>query len=35
MTAAGWIFMLVSVAAVWALAGWCFWRVLKQDDDGG
>lgn len=36
MTAGGWIFMLVSVGAVWALTLWCFHRVLTlpPEDNG-
>ena len=34
MTPAGWVIMLGSLALVWGLAGWCFYRVLKQDDSG-
>jgi hypothetical protein len=25
----GWIFMLVSVGAVWISTIWCFWKVLS------
>jgi hypothetical protein len=37
MTIAGWIIMSVSLALVWSLVAWCFYRVLSQkpDDDGG
>lgn len=28
MTIGGWIFMLFSLAFVWGLAGWCYYRVL-------
>lgn len=28
MTIGGWIFMVVSLAFVWGLAGWCYYRVL-------
>jgi hypothetical protein len=28
MTAGGWILMLVSLAVVWGLTFWCFYRVL-------
>lgn len=28
MTTLGWIFMCVSLAFVWGLCGWCFYRVL-------
>jgi hypothetical protein len=36
MSAAGWIFMLLSVGAVWGLTLWCFRRVLTlpPDPDG-
>jgi hypothetical protein len=29
MTPAGWVFMLLSLAFVWGLAGWCYARVLR------
>jgi len=29
MTAGGWLFMLISLAFVWGLTGWCFYRVLS------
>jgi hypothetical protein len=29
MTIGGWIIMTVSLAAVWGLAAFCFWRVLR------
>jgi hypothetical protein len=28
MTALGWIFLGTSLAFVWGLTGWCFYRVL-------
>lgn len=28
MTTTGWIFMILSVSAVWGLAGWCYYKVL-------
>jgi hypothetical protein len=28
MTPYGWLFMLGSVAFVWGLVGWCFYRVF-------
>jgi hypothetical protein len=30
MTSSGWIFMLVSLGSVWALALWCYARVLRD-----
>jgi hypothetical protein len=24
----GWIFMIVSLAFVWGLTGWCYWKIL-------
>jgi len=33
MTIGGWIFMIVSVGAVWGLVGWCFYRVLAKGDE--
>lgn len=29
MTAAGWIFMIISVGTVCALFAWCMWKVLS------
>lgn len=34
MTALGWTFLLVSLAFVWGLVGWCFFRVLTHDSEG-
>jgi len=28
MTALGWIFLVTSLAFVWGLTGWCFYKVL-------
>lgn len=28
MTLLGWIFLMMSLAFVWGLAGWCFYKVL-------
>lgn len=28
MTTLGWIFMTLSLAFVWGLTGWCFYKVL-------
>jgi hypothetical protein len=28
MTPLGWIFMTISLAFVWGLTGWCFYKVL-------
>lgn len=33
MTTGGWITMIVSLAAVWAGALWCFRRVLVSPQD--
>jgi hypothetical protein len=30
MTAGGWVFMLLSLGFVWALALWCYARVLRD-----
>lgn len=30
MTIGGWIIMLLSLAFVWGLTGWCFYRVLTS-----
>jgi hypothetical protein len=32
MTAAGWVFMIASVASVWALTAYCFYRVLTAPE---
>jgi hypothetical protein len=32
MTTAGWIFMIVSISFVVILTGWCFKRVLADDE---
>jgi hypothetical protein len=32
MTTLGWIFLTVSMAFVWGLTGWCFYKVLTQRD---
>ncbi len=32
MTLAGWVVMLTSLGLVWGVAGWCFYRVLSQDE---
>jgi hypothetical protein len=29
MTILGWIFLTVSLAFVWGLTGWCFYKVLN------
>ena len=34
MTPLGWIFLLVSLAFVWGLTGWCFYRVLTFEEEG-
>ena len=31
MTPAGWLIMLGSLAFVWGLAGWCFYRVVTRE----
>jgi hypothetical protein len=33
MTALGWIFLIVSLAFVWGLTGWCFYKVLTFKDE--
>lgn len=37
MTGLGWLFIAVSLACVWGLAGYCYYRVLTapvpSDDD--
>lgn len=33
MTSGGWITLLISTAAVWSLAIWCYWRVLSAPPD--
>jgi hypothetical protein len=32
MTPAGWLFMIVSLAFVWILTIWCFYKVLTWKD---
>jgi hypothetical protein len=34
MTAAGWVFMLGSWAAISALSAWCVWRILRSKSGG-
>jgi uncharacterized membrane protein len=36
MTAGGWIFMFVSLAIVWSLVGWCYYKVFTspKEPDG-
>lgn len=29
MNTGGWIFLLVSMAFVWGLCGWCFYKVMR------
>lgn len=29
MTPLGWTFMLLSLTLVWALVGWCYYRILS------
>jgi hypothetical protein len=29
MTPLGWLFLIVSLAFVWGLTLWCFWKVLS------
>lgn len=33
MTPAGWIFLIASLAFVWSLALWCFYRVLSIKEE--
>jgi hypothetical protein len=33
MTILGWIFLSVSLAFVWGLTGWCFYKVLTVQDE--
>jgi len=33
MTALGWLFLTVSMAFVWGLTGWCFYKVLTHKDE--
>ena len=32
MTTLGWIFLTVSLAFVWGLTGWCFYKVLSYEE---
>lgn len=34
MTNGGWFTMIVSTAAVWLLAGWCYYRVMTAPAEG-
>jgi len=34
MTTGGWTIMLLSLACVWGLALWCYYRVLSVPADG-
>ena len=29
MTVLGWVFLITSLACVWSLAAWCFYKVLS------
>lgn len=29
MTAGGWVFLISSLAFVWGLTGWCFYKVVS------
>lgn len=31
----GWAFMIVSLAFVWGLAGWCYWKILTAPEAEG
>ena len=33
MTALGWIFLVSSLAFVWGLTGWCFYKVMTLPPD--
>jgi len=33
MTIMGWIFMLGSLAFVWGLTGWCFYKVMTTSGE--
>jgi amino acid permease len=33
MTAAGWVFLITSLAFVWTLTLWCFYRVLTLHEE--
>jgi len=33
MTTLGWIFLLLSMAFVWGLVGWCFYKVLTVEEE--
>jgi len=35
MSTAGWVFMIASLAFVWGLAGWCYYRLLRSRGQGG
>lgn len=29
----GWLFLICSLAFVWGLMGWCFWKVLTRKEE--
>ncbi len=31
MTVLGWVFLITSLACVWGLAAWCFYKVLSLE----
>lgn len=33
MTLGGWVFLILSTAAVWGMTLWCYWKVLTIKDD--
>jgi hypothetical protein len=33
MTAAGWVLLVVSLATVYGVAAWCYWRLLFDRSD--
>jgi len=33
MTTLGWLFMLTSLALVWGVTAWCFYKVLTLEGD--
>lgn len=32
MSPMGWVFLICSLAFVWGLTGWCYYRVLTYDE---
>jgi hypothetical protein len=33
MTRGGWVFLILSMAFVWGLTAWCYWKVFTTPDE--